>query len=124
MTEKAEQFFVAISKDAEWKEELAVRLKEAKAEDQVAVAAAFAREKGFDLTEKDLAPSEEEMDPGELSAVAGGKKVCLCVVTGEGSDRALYCYCVSAGYGEMSVYGISSLGGCVCVGAGAGASKY
>ena len=122
MTESADKFAAAISKNAEWKEILTARLEGVAPNEQAAVTAAFANEKGFALTEADLQGGEGEMELDELETVAGGDH-CACAIYGEGNSYELRCKCIYGGEGEMLYQGFGSQGGCICLANGLGASN-
>ena len=121
MTDKAEKFINDVSSDAFMKAELEAKLSGAAPAEQFAVAAAFAQEKGYNVTEEDFIPNGSDMDIDELCSVTGGSG-CGCFLGGYGKGGKLICSCIIAGEGTYDG-GVTSQGGCECVGAGAGASN-
>ena len=67
---------------------------------------AAARERGFELTEADLAPAEGEVDDEELGNVAGGGGFCFAFGYGDGENAsdgsAWQCMCPVVGDGEAN----------------------
>ena len=123
MTDSLKKFLEEASRDAD----LAEKVNNAKTIDAVI---SLAREKGFDLTEKELqltSSARELLDEDEAAAVAGGK-ACACVVGGGGEasnyykSRDMTCACIltGVGYGADKTDADNTPVRCVCVGAGAG----
>lgn len=70
MTDNVRKFLEAVSQNEEEKKEVsALRTKEE--------VIAYAKDKGFTLTDEDLEQSKEELSDDELDAVAGGN-ICGC----------------------------------------------
>ena len=123
MTDSLKKFLEEASRDAD----LADKVNNAQTIDAVI---SLAREKGFDLTKKELqltSSVREQLDEDEVEAVAGGK-ACACVVGGGGEatnyykSKDLTCACVltGVGYGRDNLDANNTPTRCVCVGAGAG----
>ena len=81
------------------------------------------KEYGVVLTAEDFKMPEGKLSDDELAAVAGGGG-CGCTGIGGGGGDDLICGCFLAGAGSVDRRGVdASLGGCVCVTAGAGATN-
>ena len=116
-------------------EEMIAKAKEAKSVEELI---ALAKENGIELTEEDakkyfeqLNAKKGELSDDELEAVTGGG-ACACVLPGGGGGDGLKCGCFTGGNGRVFEYRPATddylqlpwdQGGCVCAGAGAGATN-
>ena len=93
---------------------------------------ALANENGISITKEDLDSNSsiQEMNDDELEAVSGGGG-CGCVLPGGGGGDGLKCGCFTGGNGRVFEYRPATddylqlpwdQGGCVCAGAGVGAT--
>lgn len=123
MTDKLLKFLEAASADRNLQSELKEKIRSAAGKNLSVVAAAFAREKGYELEETDLVPAGQELDQDELAAVTGGGG-CGCVAFGMGGGDGIDCICEFYGEGTVDdAPGVTDEGGCICVGGGAGATN-
>lgn len=111
MTENMKKFLEKVSADKALTEKVAKLDKDA--------VIALAKEFGFELTEADFAAPEGELASGELEAVTGGYKRCICVSGGGGKkdNEGDVCACVYGGAGLSKVDGEVR---CLCAMAGTG----
>ena len=130
MNENAEKFLEALLADKELESALKEALEGIEPGKQAEAIVKFAREKGFDFSEADLNPNEQELSLDELENVAGGGCNCMnagggcaCLAAGGGGGTDLYndktfgCACVAYGQGGD---GSADDKNCLCVFAGAG----
>lgn len=87
---------------------------------------AAARERGFELTEADLAPAEGEVNDEELGNVAGGGGWALCIAAGGGTGKNVGdnkkwdCVCILGGAGTDSIGADHTSNNCLCMAIGWG----
>lgn len=114
MTDNMKKFMEAATED----EVLAEKLKDIS---DVETIRALAAEKGFILTEEDLAQPAGELSEDELDAVVGGGK-CVCFLGGGGSADAHESTCACVLYGQGDFHNSLTYTGtrCVCNCAGTG----
>ena len=134
MTNDMKQLVEKISADSKLKRQVAEICESGKSNEEIdQELIALAKELGLTVTAKELDAYEngEELSDDELEAVTGGG-ACACVLPGGGGGDGLKCGCFTGGNGRVFEYRPATddylqlpwdQGGCVCAGAGAGATN-